>query len=154
MPRSCSIDGCNSPRLVREMCNRHYLQWRKAGGRPDPRPPAWTDEEDQVLLAAGLTPHTERWSGESRLQKAARELGRSEAACRSRLNRLMKRAGHEGGQWTTEGLWTPEEDEVIREAMRHDWPGWAFVAADLGRTRAACVTRACNLRKRDLLATG
>ena len=153
MPRSCQLEDCTDPYLARGLCNRHYLQWKNYIGRPDPKPPAWTPEEDHVLLAAGLTPHTERWSGESRLQDVARELGRSEVACRSRLNRLMKRAGHQGGQWTTEGLWTAEEDEVIREAATHDRPGWASVAADLGRTPGACVTRAYNLRKRDRLAS-
>ena len=111
----------------------------------------WTPDEDAALLAAGLTPLTERWSGESRLRSVARKLGRSEEACRSRLRRLMKRAGHEGGQWTTEGLWTLEEDEVIWEAMSRKRPGWAQVAADLGRTRAACATRAYHLSRRDSL---
>lgn len=48
----------------------------------------------------------------------------------------------------------PVEEEVILDALDRDKPGWAFVAADLGRTEGACRVRAYNLRKRDLLATG
>ena len=153
MPRRCELDGCDSPYLARGYCNKHYLQWKQHIGRPDPKPPAWTPEEDALLLATGLTPHTERWTGESRLREVARRLGRTGAACQSRLRRLMRRAGHEGGQWTTEGLWTEAEDEVIREAMERDRPGWAFVASDLGRTAGACKVRAYNLRKQDRLAS-
>lgn len=155
MPRrGCSIDGCADPYRARGMCNRHYRQWRKAGGQPNKRPPAWTDREDLVLLAAGLTPQHQRTvKGGGRLVAVAAELGRTEVACRSRLQRLMKRAGHDGGQWTPEGLWTPEEDQVIREAMRREKPGWAQVAEDLGRrTPRACSQRARNLRLRDRLA--
>ena len=114
-----------------------------------PRNP-WTPEENAALLAAGLTPHTERWTGESRLRKVARRLGRTETASRSRLYRLMQKAGHEGGQWTTEGLWTEAEDHVIRGEMVKGIGNadWISVGARLGRTSRACAVRAYNLRKR------
>ena len=155
MSRSCHLEDCNDPHLARGLCIRHYLQWKKAGGQTDPRPDPWTAEEDKALLAAGLTPHTERWTGESRLRHVAGRLGRTERACCDRLRRLMRRAGHEGGQWTTEGLWTEAEDDVIRGEMAKGIGNadWIATARVLGRTRAACAVRAYNLRKQDRLAS-
>ncbi len=153
MPRRCELDGCDNPYLARGMCNKHYLRWKTRGGKTRPRPALWSPEEDRLLLAAGLTPHTERWSGESRLRDVARELGRTETACCTRLNRLMKRAGHAGGQWTVEGLWTPEEDAVILEQAASGQPDWIATGRLLGRTRAACAVRAYNLRKQERLAS-
>ena len=153
MPRSCELAGCNSAYLARGMCNRHYLRWRNAGGKTDPKPDPWTKDMDRELLAVGITPWTERYKPGGRLAKVAERLGVTEQAASDRLHRLKRKAGHTGGQWTTEGLWTEAEDGVIREAMSRDRPGWAFVAADLGRTPAACAVRAYNLRKRERLAS-
>ena len=61
----------------------------------------------------------------------------------------MRAAGHTpGNQWTTEGLWTPEEDDVIRYHIR-DRPraSWIEIAPMLGRTRGACATRATRLKR-------
>ena len=152
--RTCSEAGCDGPHRARSYCNRHYLRWRNAGGQTNPRPPAWTADEDTQLLIAGLAPHTTRWrKGEGRLLKVARALGRTERACCDRRSRLMKRAGHAGGQWTVEGLWIEAEDDVIREEMAKGIGNadWIATGRLLGRTRSACATRACNLRKRDRL---
>lgn len=102
--------------------------------------------EDAVLLSAGLTPHTERFKPGGRLAQAAAKLGRTEGACRCRWMRIMRKSGHTG-HWTTEGLWTPAEDDVITEAGRSDDPRWKAIAADLGRTEQACRTRWYNLRR-------
>lgn len=46
MTSECIADGCDRPAVKRDMCNRHYLQWRKATP-PAERPPR---------LRRGLTP--------------------------------------------------------------------------------------------------
>ena len=155
MPRRCELDDCDNPYRARGMCNKHYLRWKNAGGRPDARPHLWTPEDDTVLLAAGITPWTERYVKGGRLAAVAAQMGRSEQACCDRLNRLMKQAGHEGGQWTDEGLWTPEEDDVIRVEMAKGIGNaiWITVGAMLGRTNRACAVRAYNLRKQERLAS-
>lgn len=113
-----------------------------------------------MLLACGLTPHTERHVGDGHLARAAKALGRSVIACTSRYSRLMRQRGHTGGQWTTVGLWTPEQDEVIRAHLRPERvpPGtWQHVAELLGRTPGAVSTRAVKLRKqlrRDMIPPG
>lgn len=142
--RVCEVSGCESKYLARGMCSKHYQRaWRAA--RP-PKFRTWTPDMDSQLLAAGLAPWTERYQPGGKLAEVAEALGVTVPAARDRLARLKRKAGHTGGQWTTEGLWTEEEDAVIREAMELDKPGWAFVAADLGRTKGVCTTRAYNLR--------
>ena len=106
----------------------------------------WTDDMDRQLLAAGITPWTERYRPGGKVAEVADVLGVTESAARSRLRRLKQKAG-QSGHWTTVGLWTPAEDDVIRERMWLDGPGWREVAESLGRTPGACVTRAVKLRK-------
>ena len=112
-----------------------------AGGR------YWTAAEDAAILAAKLTPHTERFNGpdpKESLTAVAARLGRTVVACSTRRNRLERRRAGRGGLWTTEGLWTPDEDEL---AMSD--PPLQHVADELGRTVAAVRTRRCNLRRAD-----
>ena len=91
-------------------------------------------------MALELTPHTDRYRAGGAFAAIAQRLGRTEGACRDRYNRLMKAAGHDGGQWTEEGLWTPEEDAVIRSYMYGDESGrvpmgtWPAIAEELDRT--------------------
>lgn len=151
--RSCSVGGCGDPHRARGFCNRHYLQWRAAGGQTTPRPPLWTPEEDAVLLAAGLTPHTERYAGRSRIREIADALGRTPTACVSRWNRLMRARGHVRGQWTEEGLWTQAEDRLIARIVeehpeRVPMRTWPDIARVLGRTDGAVQLRAWKLRNR------
>ena len=110
----------------------------------------WTEAEDAKLLACRIVPHTERYAGGGDIVDLARELGKTPLACRCRLQKVLGRRG----LWTTEGLWTEAEDVVIREHMGK--PGervpsgtWAAVASILGRTKGACATRACALRRAD-----
>ena len=112
----------------------------------------WTPQEDARLLRAGLTPHTERYTGRSRLREAAAALGRSYGSCQSRLQRLMRRRGHQGGQWTREGLWEPREDCLVALTIeehpeRVPAGTWPDVAALLGRTVGAVRLRASKLRR-------
>ena len=156
--RVCGESGCDAPCLARGFCNKHYLRWRNAGGQTKPRPPLWAPEEDVVLLAAGLTPHTERYAGRSRLREAAHRLGRTRTACVSRLSRLMCARGHvPGKQWTEAGLWTAPEDRLIARIVekhpeRVPMGTWPDVARVLGRTVGAVQLRAWKLRHR--LETG
>ena len=108
---------------------------------------------DAALLAVELTPHTERFAGRSGIREVAARLGKSRVACVSRLYRLMRARGHRpGDQWTTDGLWSPEEDQIILDCMEPSGPvppgTWPRVAADLGRTTGAVRVRAFNLRRR------
>ena len=63
--------------------------------------------------------------------------------------------GHRpGDQWTTEGLWSPSEDDAVRAVMdaegeRIARATWAATADRLGRTIGAVRLRAYNLRKRE-----
>ena len=152
MTAACSIEGCDRPVKSRGWCAAHYKRWREYGDplAPHKRAPVWTPEGDALLLGAGLTPHTERWRGDGRLAAVAAKTGRTEQACRSRLNRILRDRGHRGGQWTDEGLWSADEDDAMRA---HLWqkpvpPGtWPAVAHDLGRTLGAVRTHAANLRR-------
>ena len=114
----------------------------------------WSVEEDAKLLDIELTAHTRRFAGDGALARVARKLGRTEIACRSRLYHLKREAGHVAGdQWTLDGLWTPEQDRVIREAVggcsRVPAGTWPDVAARLGRTVGACKVRGSKLRRLD-----
>ena len=105
----------------------------------------WTAAEDAAILAAKLTPHTERFNGpdpKESLTDVAARLGRTVVACSTRRDRLERRAGRRG-LWTTEGLWTPAQDKI---AMSD--PPLEPIANKLGRTLAAVRTRRCNLRRR------
>ena len=117
----------------------------------------WTEEQDAVLLAIELTPHTERHEGDGALARIGRRLGRTESACRSRYRRLVRHAGHRGGQWTEDGLWTASDDAVVRDAIagcsRVPDDTWPAVAAQLGRTIGACKTRGSALRRLDRPST-
>ena len=111
----------------------------------------WTPAEDRELLALRVTPHTDRYRGQSAFAEIARRLGVSVQAARDRYNELMRKVGHHG-QWTREGLWTPKEDATIRRALdSHErqvpWGTWNDVALILGRTPGAVRTRAYNLRR-------
>ena len=109
-----------------------------AGGR------LWTAVEDAAVLAAKLTPHTERFKGpdpEQSLAAVAKRLGRTLIACRTRRYHLARKAG-ERGLWTSVGLWTPAEDEIVL-----GYPPLKPIAQTLGRTLAAVRTRRCNLRR-------
>ena len=111
-----------------------------AGGR------YWTAAEDAAILAAKLTPHTERFNGpdpKESLTAVAARLGRTAIACSTRRDRLERRAGRRG-LWTTVGLWAPDDDEIVMS----DRP-LQPVADKLGRTLAAVRTRRCNLRRAD-----
>ena len=111
-----------------------------AGGRH------WTAVEDQILLAAKLTPHTERYKGphpKESLEAAAALLGRTLAACQSRRYRLEQKAGRRGA-WTKVGLWTPDENKAV---MAGTLP-LKLVAEKLGRTVAAVRTRRFNLQRK------
>ena len=159
MTRRCSIEDCDRPVKAREWCAAHYKRWRVHG---DPHtihiPPDWSDEQIELLMSARLTAHTARYAGpdpEESLAAVAAKLGRSISACRSKRMKLERERGHTvGDQWTDEGLWTPDEDKVIRDHMAA--PGerapvgtWPAVALHLGRTPAAVRTRACALRRAD-----
>ena len=110
----------------------------------------WSSEQDGLLLAVTVTPHTERHAGRSAFADIARQLGVTVDAARCRYHLLKRKAGHRGGQWTNEGLWTPREDATIRRALVPDGPvpsgTWADVGLILGRTPGAVRTRAYNLR--------
>ncbi len=109
-----------------------------AGGR------SWTQAEDDIIMAARLTPHTERCNGPDPIESlaaVAERLGRSVAACLTRRDRLERKAGRRG-LWTTAGLWTPREDALVMSD-----PPLQPVADTLGRTLAAVRTLRCNLRR-------
>ena len=142
MPRTnptttpCSVNGCE-----------------KAAAAPD-----WTEAEVAVLMAAKLTDHRKRYSGpdpDESLAAVAVKLGRSEVACRCKRRRVEHERGHRtGDQWTVEGLWTAEEDEIVRahmapEGERVDAWTWPAVGEAIGRTPHATRVRAHNLRCRD-----
>ena len=62
--------------------------------------------------------------------------------------------GPVGDQWTDGGLWTPDEDKVIRDQLaapceRAPLGTWPEVALHLGRTPGAVRHRASNLRQAD-----
>ena len=113
----------------------------------------WKSDEDRELLSIKLCPHTERHAGDGSFARIAAKFGVTEQTTRDRYDRLARKAGHRGGQWTDEGLWTREEDEAIRSAMaghrRVPNGTWPEVADALGRTLAAVRTRACALRRLD-----
>lgn len=150
--RVCGKPGCDAPHLARGFCNRHYLQWRNGGGQTGARPPLWTPEMDAALLGIELTPHTERYRGSGAFAAIAKRLGKTPQACVARYNRLMRQQGHNGGQWTEEGLWTAAEDRQIARIVE-EHPGrvpmgtWPDVARVLGRTVGAVRLRAWKLRK-------
>ena len=101
--------------------------------------PRWTPAEDAVLLAAKLTPHTERHQGPhptESLQAVAARLGRSLSSCTSRRDRLERKAGQRGA-WTKVGLWTPAEDDLVLAG-----------GSPQGRTVGAMRTRRCNLNRK------
>jgi hypothetical protein len=54
MPRSCSIDGCDSPHEARGWCGKHYQRWRQ--GRPiEVEPPSEAERFwDKVDLGTGV----------------------------------------------------------------------------------------------------
>ena len=117
---------------------------------------AWTDAEDEAVLAVGLIPHTERCRAYSRLRDLSKQIDRSYSAMMSRLRKLHRDRGHvAGNQWTTVGLWTAEEDSVIlgeldrainpRRVARGTWDA---VASQIDRTPDAIKQRACQLRRR------
>ena len=110
-----------------------------AGGR------RWTPAEDAVVMAARLTSHTERYAGphpKESLAAVAARLGRTLLACQTRRDRLERKAGRRG-LWTTQGLWTPEEDKVV---LLRDGPD-SRIAKVLGRTKDAVRTRRCKLKR-------
>ena len=110
----------------------------------------WTPEEDALLMAIKLTPHTERFVGGGAFADIAARLGVTEIAARSRYDQLKRKAGHHGGQWTDDGLWTEYEDAVIRAQIvypRAPAGTWDVIADRLGRTPGAVRTRACKLRR-------
>ena len=87
-----------------------------------------TREEDAAILAAGLTPHTERWTGESRLRKVARRLGQTEVGwpvTAQPAHTQRRPVDHQG-------FWTEAEDNVIHATAHQKKPGWVRLAADIG----------------------
>ena len=111
----------------------------------------WTPEEDALLLDIRLTPHTERYQGRSSLAEVAARIGVTETAAKSRYSLLKRKAGHEGGQWTDDGLWTKREDDLIRSQLNPDAQRvpngtWDVIANRLGRTPEAVKQRAYKLR--------
>ena len=146
--RLCSLVGCGDKFLARDMCNRHYLRWRAAGGETRQRV-VWSDEMDRQLVDAGLTAWTERYRSGGRLSKVAEALDVTDLAARNRLSRLKRKSGQVAG--TIEGLWTLGEDDVIRSRMWLDGPDWQTTGAAIGRTPGACNTRAVKLRKLERL---
>ena len=103
----------------------------------------WTPDMDRKLLACRITPHDFRFAGGGDIAALAKTLGKTEAALRCRMVKLRGKVG----LWTRDGLWTEADDAVIRSRMRTDRPNWREVGARLGRTAAACATRAHALRK-------
>ena len=103
-------------------------------------------------MAIKLTPHTERFVGGGAFADIAARLGVTEIAARSRYHQLKRKAGHHGGQWTDDGLWTEYEDAAIGAQLI---PGerrvpdgtWDVIADRLGRTPGAVRARACKLRR-------
>ena len=70
-----------------------------------------------------LTPYTERYAGESTLAEVAARLGVTEIAAKSRYDRLRRKAGHQGSQWTDDGLWTePFKRFFVKFSPRVDEP--------------------------------
>lgn len=122
---------------------------RKYRGRVRRR---WTPDQDAMLLDIRLTPHTERHEGKSAFADIAQQLGVSVQAARDRYDHLMREAGHKGGQWTVEGLWTPEEDAAIQSQIvpgqqRVSNGTWHVVAQRIGRSECAVRVRASKLRR-------
>ncbi len=103
------------------------------------------------MLAVELTPHTERFTGTSALRAIGRRLGRSRTACVSRYYKLQRKRGHiPGRQWTTDGLWTEAEDELIRRELVEkpvQRGTWEIISVRIGRTSKAVATRAHKLRR-------
>ena len=93
---SCSVEGCGAAVWARGLCNRHYLRWRNAGGKTNPRGRPWTAEEDATILAARPMANKGRRvkRGEpkpvSELDVVAAKLERSIWAVRSRRSRLIR----------------------------------------------------------------
>ena len=146
MPRSAAEVANAARKLGR---SRHAIlnRVRKFRGRVAH---TWTAAEDRELLALRLTPHTERYAGGSAFDGIAARLGVTVQAVRDRYNDLKREAGHKGGQWTREGLWTEAEDAAIRAQIvnpRIPNGTWDVIADRLGRTVGAVKTRAAKLRR-------
>lgn len=107
----------------------------------------WEPAEDRIILdAISNGPRSMSWAA---VADELRQAGytRTVGACRVRGTVWRRRYGLVNGRWTA------EQDTAIRAAMTRPEPDWPAVAAQLGRTRTACATRAYNLRKQDLLAS-
>ena len=152
--KTCEEDGCDARMLARGKCNKHYLRWRDAGGKTNPRGRLWTAEEDALLMACAITPWDERLAvaGGGPMRELADQLGRTVTALRCRRERIEKKAGRRG-QWTRKGLWTAEEDERLRLLIP---PRGEPVSGDaiedtaivIGRTYGATRLRLYRMRRR------
>ena len=80
--------------------------------------PRWPREEGQTLLAIKLTPYTERYAGESTLAEVAARLGVTEIAAKSRYDRLRRKAGHQGSQWTDDGYGPSPSNGFLSSSAR------------------------------------
>lgn len=146
MMKKCSAPGCDLKATTKGYCGKHYMRAKRGQPHDLVRMTPWTLAEDEQLLACEITPWTERYRrGEGSLAKVAKELGRTEQACRDRLHEIQGCVGLR----TDEGLWTSAEDEIIRQHIGNPTPPntWPAVAEHLGRTVGAVRTRACTLRK-------
>ena len=90
----CTVDGCARPRAGKGLCRTHWQQNKRRGDpcAPPIRGALWTPEEDRKLLDLPRYPR----SGMVRrgeMEALALHLGRSLAACRSRLH-LIRARGH------------------------------------------------------------
>ena len=107
----------------------------------------WTPEMDRDLMDVRVQAwHERKWGSPSCFLKVARKYGKSIAACSCRYYKLRKGNTHEG-------LWTPEEDDLIlaeiplRQGRVADGT-WIELSEILThRTVSAIRTRASNLRR-------
>lgn len=158
MLRKCSVNGCEKAAASRGWCAMHHKRVTRWGSphivhmEPD-----WTEADIAILMAAKLTSHKRRFAGpdpDESFAAVAAKLGRTVSACTCKRRRVEYARGHRTGtQWTKEGLWTAEEDAIVRahmapEGERVDVWTWPAVAEAIGRTPAATRVRAYNLRRK------
>ncbi|KZO91179.1 hypothetical protein CALVIDRAFT_521914 [Calocera viscosa TUFC12733] len=95
---------------------------------------AWTEQEDAILRAAILRGHTE--SRPHLWHEISQHVpGRSNKDCRKRWYGQMERQ-------LRRGAWTPEEDQLLREAVEMYTNQWSQVAAIVGsRSGDQCAKR-------------
>jgi hypothetical protein len=96
----------------------------------------WTPEEDELLTAA-VGKHGKDFDA-----IAALIHGRSKGQCRGRWTCNCSPSAVAASVHSIKGKWTPEEDELLNEAVQHHGKKWIPVAALVpGRTNMQCRSR-------------